>query len=166
FGPTRDSKSLLRFLPVILYLWSFSGAEHDHRYKITGREGCGQCGKVHLGEDHSETQPVRATARRSQVRPGRMPASRSCSPSSVPPPERLRRNVRAALPVLRARLSTPPPNGDPSRLPHPPAAHTDAAHAPRARTSSSTVSGGNERSEFPSTPDQSAPDQAGPPRTR
>ncbi len=22
--------------PVILYLWSLSGAEHDHRYKITG----------------------------------------------------------------------------------------------------------------------------------
>src|SRR5699024_4221392 len=27
--------------PVILYLWSLSGAEHDHRYKITGMEGWG-----------------------------------------------------------------------------------------------------------------------------
>src|SRR5699024_2189069 len=26
-------------IPVILYLWSFSGAEHDHRYKITGGGG-------------------------------------------------------------------------------------------------------------------------------
>src|SRR5699024_5170655 len=53
-GPGRSPRSPLRFpLPVILYLWSCSAPENDHRYKITGMEG-GRGGTVHLGEDRGE----------------------------------------------------------------------------------------------------------------
>src|SRR5699024_10115523 len=55
-GPGRSPRSPLRFPPppVILYLWSCSAPENDHRYKITGMEGWRRGGTVHLGEDRGE----------------------------------------------------------------------------------------------------------------
>src|SRR5699024_12066878 len=73
-GPGRSPRSPLRFPPppVILYLWSCSAPENDHRYKITGMEGWRRGGTVHLGEDRGERVEIgRGSCReRARVRDG------------------------------------------------------------------------------------------------